>query len=349
MIRVVASIVPLCLMLLAPCAASADVLTERYVPPEKYTESIVLDAGNGDLAAVQKALRHDPDFAQWRQIKGSALCEASRGGHVDVVRLLLEHNAPADNTRAPQHFTPLHCAAEKGHAPIVRLLLERKPPLEALSRDSDTPLMLAAKACHLETLKLLLDAGAQLETKGKGDQTALCVAVHEGKVDCITELLRRGASSAVTACSTGSSSSRSTPLIAAVSSGPLEVTKALLDGGADPNRVDDQGMTALANAARRGSKPLIELLLAAKADLTIADKEGRTPLLHAARDHQKEAAMALLAAGADPMIVSNERQRAIDFLVEDMNKNAPELRPLLAKYLNKKGLPKIPIPPLPRK
>lgn len=348
------------------------------VAPDNYSESIVLDARKGDLAAIRLALRHDPDIPAWQRIKGTALCEAASLGHLEIVRLLLEHKAPLGGNRTPNQFTPLHCAVATGQVESVRLLLTNKPPLEAHSENGHTPLTLAARKCNLPILKLILDAGAKLETPGNQDHTALCVAVHARQTACISELLRRGASSTVVAYGIGESGATTTPLIAAVAAGSSEAVKALLDGGVDPNyvdryqtalfaavergpelvklllaakaepnRIDEEGRTPLSYAAEAGKKEVVELLLAAKADPTLADKSERTPLLHAALHHKKEAAMALLAAGADPLLVSKERQRAIDFLLEDL-KTAPELRPLLAKYLNNKGLPIKAIPPMPR-
>lgn len=83
----------------------------------------MVEAGKGNLEAVQLALRHDPDLPQWQQIKGSALGAAARGGHIEIVRLLLEHKAPVGSTRAPGKYTPLHYAAQAGHLQVARLLL----------------------------------------------------------------------------------------------------------------------------------------------------------------------------------------------------------------------------------
>lgn len=341
----------------------------------------MVEAGKGNLEAVQLALRHDPDLPQWQQIKGSALGAAARGGHIEIVRLLLEHKPPVGSTRAPGKYTPLHYAAQAGHLQVARLLLQHKAPLDAQTHDGETALIFAARRCHLELLKLLLDAGAALELQGgRYKHTALCAAVESDKSECIAELGRRGANSAVIVEYIGPSSANVTPLFAAVGTNKPQVVKALLDTGADPNlvrsgqtplfeaartgnapivtlllaakadphRIDDEGGTPLMRAAESGDKQTVELLLLAKAQISAVDRQGVTPLLYAARRHRKQATMALLAAGADPLILSRQGERALEFLLVDMNQDAPELRPLLAKYLNKKGLPKKPLPPLPK-
>ena len=58
------------------------------------------------------------------------LHSAARGGHTEVVRLLLDRGASTEGKMSATEDgywdrTPLHCAAEEGHINVVRLLLDR--------------------------------------------------------------------------------------------------------------------------------------------------------------------------------------------------------------------------------
>jgi ankyrin repeat protein len=56
----------------------------------------------------------------------------------------------------------------------------------------------------------------------------------------------------------------------------LEVVKILLASGADINKADARGKTALFHAAKNGNKDVVEYLLANKANYTLTDKSGNT-------------------------------------------------------------------------
>jgi ankyrin repeat protein len=76
---------------------------------------------------VRKRLADDPSLANPNDSQTSPLHEAARGGHAEVVRLLLDHGA--DSTfRDCAGKTPLEIAAERGDAGVVDLLTRAGAP-----------------------------------------------------------------------------------------------------------------------------------------------------------------------------------------------------------------------------
>lgn len=55
---------------------------------------------------------------------GTALQEASEGGHLEIAKPLLEHGADV-NVAVGTNGTALHAASYKGHLKIIKLLLEK--------------------------------------------------------------------------------------------------------------------------------------------------------------------------------------------------------------------------------
>lgn len=71
------------------------------------------------------------------------------------------------------------------------------------------------------------------------------------------------------------------PVIHAVHKNQLGTASALIDGGADVNRSDPDGMTALMMAAGYGNDDMVTLLLSRGADPKLADEKGRRALDYA--------------------------------------------------------------------
>ncbi len=90
------------------------------------------------------------------------------------------------------------------------------------------------------------------------------------------------------------------------------IIQVLLQAGADPHWVDDEGRTSLHWGARNANPVVTAHLLAAGADPNALDNEGSTPLHYAAGGLLEEGATLrgvvarLLAAGADPRAESND-------------------------------------------
>src|ERR1017187_9104772 len=73
--------------------------------------------------------------------------------------------------------------------------------------------------------------------------------------------------------------------------------KSLLDSGADPNRRDANGSTALIQAGAGGQAAATHALVAAGANPNLTSSGGRTPLLEAALGGRVEIARLLISAG----------------------------------------------------
>lgn len=81
------------------------------------------------------------------------LMEAASAGHVDIIKLLLQHKADV-NAQSSTGNTPLMYACAGGHVEAVRELLDKKANVEDHNENGHTPLMEAASAGHVEVAKV---------------------------------------------------------------------------------------------------------------------------------------------------------------------------------------------------
>uniref|UniRef100_A0A452QX10 Kinase D interacting substrate 220 n=1 Tax=Ursus americanus TaxID=9643 RepID=A0A452QX10_URSAM len=96
----------------------------------------------------------------------TVLIGAVRGGHVEIVRALLQKYADID-IRGQDNKTALYWAVEKGNATMVRDILQCNPDTEICTKDGETPLIKATKMRNIEVVELLLDKGAKVSAVDK--------------------------------------------------------------------------------------------------------------------------------------------------------------------------------------
>ncbi|KAJ5458021.1 hypothetical protein N7475_009409 [Penicillium sp. IBT 31633x] len=101
-------------------------------------------------------------------------------------------------------------------------------------------------------------------------------------------------------------------IIVAADHGRLDLVTALLEGGADPNTVNDIGTSALHNAANNGHWDIVRLLLEKNASPGIEDGNCATPLRLAVRAGHKEIVRLLLEC--DPPTSETKKLEAHRFL-----------------------------------
>ena len=157
--------------------------------PEYHIVALNNSALNGDKAMVEHLVIWEGSTVDIGANGGDwALINASRGGHAEIVKLLLEAgvNIFSEGGRA------LTSASALGHAEVVRLLLA--------AADSDLPewqfdlynqsLPPASSNGHVEIVRMLLAAGADADAV---DGSALYVASVHGHVEVLRILLEAGA------------------------------------------------------------------------------------------------------------------------------------------------------------
>ncbi|GMU52170.1 MAG: hypothetical protein AMXMBFR33_13160 [Candidatus Xenobia bacterium] len=103
-----------------------------------------------------------------------------------------------------------------------------------------------------------------------------------------------------------------TALMEAAEEGHLEVVRWLLEQGARPNLHDDEGETALIEAAEEGRRDVVALLLDWGAFINAHNHRGRTALMEAVTEGHTEVVALLLQRGAAVGLVDNRGRSAFD-------------------------------------
>ena len=198
-----------------------------------------------------------------------ALFEAIKAGQADEVNRLIGENPALLRTRDASGASPLLIAvyhqkadiakaladaqgsidmfeaAALGRVDRIQQLLREDPSLaSAYAPDGFPPVGLAAFFGHLDAVKTLIAAGADIHAPAKN---ALKVqAIH-----------------------------------AAVASKNLDIVRAVLEAGADPNAAQQQGFRPMHESGSSGSRELAELLMKYGGDPTLKNDEGKSAITFA--------------------------------------------------------------------
>jgi len=237
-----------------------------------------------------------------RQADNAALFfEACGKGDVDALRGLLAADPGLVRATRPHAqyggWTGLHSAAQGGHLDAVRLLLEHgADPNAREAGDNTTPLHWAAAGRYIETVRALLDAGGDVHGFGdvhELDAIGWATFFHEpGRApghnpEMASLLIERGARHHI---------------FSAISVGDLDLIRSLVEQNPEilDRRMSrfEQGQTPLHFAIGLKRYDILDLLIELGADLEAGDINSHTALEVAMMRGDREAASRLQAAGA---------------------------------------------------
>lgn len=246
----------------------------------------------------------------------SPLWLAARGGHVGVVKELLDFGAHP--TRKPYHLyhSALHVAVEQGHLKIVEMILQ-KYPLTSFNTTATyvmSPLSLASKHGHVEIVKLLVDSDPKCIHQYTSRLTALHVAAEWGHLAIVRFLLQAGAR-----VNAQGHSGQLSPLHCALiskMSPRRQIVKLLIESGADCSAKGPSAMTPLHYSAKSGDVEIVKMILAkGTSDINSQNSDRATPILEASRAGNLEIVQLLLENGADASIRNSEKLSALSCAV----------------------------------
>ena len=216
---------------------------------------------------------------------GNALTGATWKCHSDIARLLVRKGAEINQRNFSHGSTPLMLAVECNDESLVRFLLDHGAKTDIKNRANNDALMAATMKGFSRMAQILIDYGADVNSKGCGNQTAIYQAAEKNSVETLKILIENGANvnhQIYASCKDGYFNSVPIPgwtaLMIASAEGYTEAVKILLGSGADPNMAAQNGRTALMVAAGEGNIEIVKLLLDNHADTAIKDKEGRTAI-----------------------------------------------------------------------
>ena len=173
-------------------------------------------------------------------------------------------------------------AAGRGEVAKVERLLDEGASIRATDASGRTTLVAAAYGNHLEVAEVLVEAGADVNAEDDTEQSAYLISTSEvGDDPRLLELtLENGADVR------SLDSYNGTGLIRAADRGHVGIVEKLLETDTDVDHVNNLGWTALLEAIILGGgderhTQVVRLLVEGGADPNLPDGEGVTPLQHA--------------------------------------------------------------------
>ena len=126
------------------------------------------------------------------------------------------------------HATALWAACTGGHIDIVKLLVEKGANVNKTTLTQSTPLRGASFHGFIDVMEYLIQSGANINTPNCIGQSPLCIAAMRGEVDAVKFLMNKGADVNQTTINSYS------VMHLAAAKGKDEVIQCLLDSGVSP-------------------------------------------------------------------------------------------------------------------
>ncbi|KAK4940035.1 phosphate system positive regulatory protein pho81 [Elasticomyces elasticus] len=209
----------------------------------------------GKDSVLDYGLSHGVDLTRLDVYGRVPLHYACLRGRLAMVEKLLASGPNTIDMKDHDNFTPLIHSIVRHRIECVRLLLANNAGIDPQSEADHIPLNLACQHESMEVAAMLLERNAKLLPDAEGLYPQHLVARSSQKPDLLLLLRQHGAD-----LNQRDKLYQWTPLFHAASEGRVECLRALLENGADPEALDEKGLTAMYYATWEGHLECMDLL-----------------------------------------------------------------------------------------
>lgn len=235
---------------------------------------------------LAKGAKADPSDTRGQ----TPLMWAASAGNAEAIVALLKAGAKANRVTAAG-FTPLFFAIASGSGAATRALLDAGADAAHRGPENTSALQLALYWKNWRAAEMLAGSGFDLAERDRNGKQPLHVAAMSGDTALVDALLAKGADvngltgpsriTWVTEANFGMAPAPvppTPPLLLAAQAGQVAVMKRLVERGADPRFVAQNGVNVVLAAASGRSAAALEEALALAPDANVGDARGTTPL-----------------------------------------------------------------------
>ena len=271
----------------------------------KFGNTLLMFASaNGQVDKVRYLVSKGVDLDTQDFTGLTALHTAVRKRSDEIVEILLNAGASTSSKITANGHSVWHSVAWQRNGKILDILCERSKAfnLEATTPDGRTALLLAVHLSRIPQTEKLVRLGASCSAVDNEGMNALHYAALGGlpeMLDFILAVPNRPNLESPT-------SKGETAISLAASKGHMYAFKTLLQLGASPKVILNDGKTLLHIIAEAGQNMMFDIISAKDrlGSIEARDKAGYTPLLAAVRNGHQTMVEALLDKGADPKVVT---------------------------------------------
>lgn len=255
----------------------------------------------------------------------TSLALAVNLGDVDIAKALLKAGADV-NGRTVKDYTPMLMAAAEGDLNMIHALVEAGADVNLVDHLGQSALSIAILKGNLRVVHTLLRFGADPNAQNLAGISVLFQALTQGNPDAAKALLANKANP------NKPGSNGVTALEYVVNMGNVDLVESLLNAGAHVE--EGRGITPLGMAVGKGNSEIVDLLLRGGADPDRVMDDGGTALILAMMNKNMHLCDKLLQAGASVGPLPGLQVAAFDLAVSSLRAGSGKLEilRLMLKY-----------------
>lgn len=253
-------------------------------------------AGFGHIKILSLLNKYKCDMNAKTRNHKTPLYYALKTHQLDVIDYLLGLGVDVNVLVYPEKHTPLHEAIHLRYMDVVKKLLSVKNlKINTRNTRGETPLVHATRTHFLEAFDSLLEAGAKCDVQDEKGNTALMMGVIRG-MDYVRPLIKKGANLNIR--NKRNQTALSFALHILISEDP-EMVCYLVENGADPNIVGDDGNPPIVLSSIVGAFEVAQKLIKHGVEVTSRNEQGYNALHVAAWNGYTDIVNLLLKTGME--------------------------------------------------